>query len=198
MASPSATVTQVNDWQYVKLGGVNTPGTIPRGGLTGFKRETGWDKKKGKGTKGATLTLTSQPPCEGEVVLQLIGPGGFYSYAGASTDFAQWDAFVAAVLAISPTQQQAYGLAIYHPAFSSIGLTSVVVEWWTPPEHVGKGLYIVKMKLCEWQQPPPVSIAKTVAAQQPDKDAPDAIPPIDPRLKGQNAQIAAAQAANRP
>jgi hypothetical protein len=198
MGAPAATVTDVNAWTYFVLSGVNSPGTIPRGGIRGFKRETGWDKKKGKGTQGATLTLSTVPPVEGEITLQLIGPGGFYADGTPSTDFAQWDAFVAAVLSISPTQQQASGLAFYYPGISCIGLTVVVVEDYSPLLHVGRGLYQTTVKLCEWQQPPPVSIVKSVAAQAPDKDDPDTTKPVDPRILALQAQIAAAQAANQP
>lgn len=152
--------TSVNTWLSYMLGGVMAPGSIPRGGLKGFRRQTGFDKKAGKGTQGATLTLKTRPPCEGTITSQLF----------TAADFTAWDAFVAAVLTIDEGAQQADGLAIYYPAFSSIGLTVVVVEDWTPPEHMGEGLYHVTVKLCEWSQPPAASIVSTVASTSPDQD----------------------------
>ena len=68
MSAPSPTLDPIknsNLWVAFTLKGISSPGTIPKGGVKGFKRQTGWDKKKGKGTRGATLTLTSQPPVEG-------------------------------------------------------------------------------------------------------------------------------------
>lgn len=198
MSSPSPTVLDPNLWLYFLLRGSPSPGSIPRGGIRGFTRPTGWDIKKGKGTKGATLTLKDQPPCEGEILLQLIGPGGFYSTGKPSTDFAQWDTFVSNVLAISPEQQKAEGLAIYYPSFSAIGLTSVVVADYSPLDHVGKGLYHARIKLIEWTAPPAVSIVSTVSSNAPDNATPDAVTPQDPRITALQAQIAAASQANQP
>jgi hypothetical protein len=144
-------ITRASAWHKFKLQGVDSPGTIPRGGMRGFKRETGWDIKRGKGTRGATLTLKDQPPCEGTIALQLFEPD----------DFTAWDNFVGGVLSITPTAQRSDGLSIYHPALGSIGLTAVVVKYYTPPEHHGKGLYIATIELIEWSLPPPVSIVST-------------------------------------
>ena len=164
MASPTPTLdprTNSDVWTYLVLNGVASPGSIPRGGVRGFKRRTGWDKKHGKGTQGATLTLTTVPPVDGEIAFQLVA--GFDAQGRNSTDFEDWDTFVKGALAIAPSKQQVQGLTIFYPAFSSIGLTSVVVEDYSAPEHVGKGLYIATIKLIEWQKPPAVSIVSTVA-----------------------------------
>lgn len=163
MSTPSPTLdprTNAEAWSYIVLNGIPSPGSIPRGGVRGFKRKTGWDKKRGKGAKGATLTLTTAPPVDGEIAFQLIA--GFDAQGRNSTDFADWDFFVQFALAIVPEKQAAQGLTIAYPGFSSIGLVAVVVEDYSPPEHVGKGLYIATIKLCEWQKPPAVSIVSTV------------------------------------
>lgn len=199
MSAPTSTDRNVNSWLWATIRGWPTPGTIPRGGIKGFKRETGWDIKKGKGTSGATLTLKDRPPCEGTITLQLIGPGGFYSFGGSypSTDFQDWDAFVSLVLSISPAQQKAQGLSFYYPGLASIGLTSVVVKDYSPPDHVGRGLYLATINLIEWSPPPPVSIVSTPASKAPD--TPDtATPPQDPRITALQAQIAAASQAAAP
>jgi hypothetical protein len=196
----NATPTDLNQWLWAFLKGTPTPGTIPRGGVRGFKRETGWDIKKGKGTRGATLTLKDQPPCEGSITLQLLGPGGFYGFGGSlpSTDFAAWDSFVANVLSIPAAQQKAEGLAIYYPSLIAIQLTAVVVKHFTPLEHMGKGMYHTEIQLIEWSPPPPVSIVSTPASKSPDNPGPDGPPPVDPRIAALQAQIAAAEKAQQP
>lgn len=198
MGNPiTPTSLQVNDWLYFVLQGSISPGTIARGGIRGFTRPTGWDKKHGKGTKGATLTLSSAPPTEGEITLQLIGPGGFYAWGQPSRDFQDWDQFVADVLSIDPQKQQAQGLPVYYPQFASVNLTTVVVADYSGPEHVGKGLYHAKIKLIEWSPPPPVSIVKTVNQTAPEQEK-DAPPPEDPRITALKQAIAAASQATQP
>jgi hypothetical protein len=202
MSAPSPTVTDPNQWLFFKLLGTNSPGTIARNGVKGFKRETGWDIKKGKGTKGATLTLKDQPPCHGSITLQLIGPGGFYQTSGPSTDFAAWDKFVSLVLSINPVIQQGLGgLSIYYPGFASIGLTAVVVAHYTAPEHVGKGLYHCTIDLIEFQPPPAVNITQTPASLKPNNNgAGGFVGPIaiDPRLQAALNKLNAARAAANP
>jgi hypothetical protein len=190
MAAPSPTLNPIDNsnlWMYFTLRGIPSPGTIPINGIKGFKRETGWDKKAGKGTQGATLTLKTLPPVEGTITLQLITP----------TDFNNWDIFVSKVLAIAPAKQKASGLAIYHPQFASIGLVSVVVADYTGPEYQGKGKYYATIKLIEWQAPPPVSIVATVGQTFPDLPDSDVSPP-NPEIAALQAQIATLQHANQP
>jgi hypothetical protein len=178
-----------NAWMRFQLNGVFSPGTIPHGGIKGFKRETGWDKKKGKGTKGATLTLTTAPPCEGTITVQLF----------TTQDFADWDNFVQTVLSIAPEKQKSEGLGIWHPAFQPIGLTNVVVQYFTPTEHVGKGLYTAEIALIEWEPPPALSVVSTVAATsiQPG-DGLTIVPQEDPQITSLKAQIGQALAAAFP
>lgn len=189
------TAVDLSQWLYIVLAGMNSPGTIPRGGVKGFARETGWDIKMGKGVKGATLTLKTQPPCEGSIIFQLIGPGGFYNDGTPSIDFALWDTFAANVLAIPVTQQQSQGLAIYYPQFSSINLNFVVVKKFAGPEHIGKGLYHARIELIEWSTPPAVSIVSTPSSAKPDAPDTDVPAPVDPRITALQAQIAAASGA---
>lgn len=190
MPAPTPTLNPIDNanlWMYFTLRGVTSPGTIPRNGIRGFKRETGWDKKRGKGTQGATLTLTTVPPIEGTIILQLFQP----------IDFENWDTFVKNVLSISPARQQAQGLAIYHPQFASIGLVSVVIANYTGPEHQGKGLYHVSIEMIEWQPPPAKSIVATVGQTFPDFPDTDIAPP-NPEITALQQQIAILNHANQP
>lgn len=198
MPAPAPTPGDVNQWLYATIGGLPTPGTIPSGGVKGFARETGWDEQKGKGTQGARLTLTTAPPCKGTITLHLIGPGGFYATGKPSIDFALWDIFVASVLSIAPQKQQAQGLTFSYAGLASVGLTNVVVKYYSPLEHVGKGLYKVEIELIEWVQPPPASIVSTVSKTKPDAADPNDVPLPDPRVAILKARIATASAANQP
>ena len=154
--SPSTAL--YNQWLTYFLAGIPCAGTIPRGGIKGFKRETGWDIKKGKGSAGATLTLQTLPPVEGTITNQLF----------TDQDFDDWDNFASTVLSTSVADQQASGLSIAYPQFASVGLTTVVVKNFTGPEYQGKGMYHVSVELIEWQSPPPTSIVKTVSSTLPD------------------------------
>lgn len=175
MSSPQPTVDPIKNasqWHTFKLKGKTSPGTIPRGGVKGFQRKTGWDVKKGKGTEGATLTLTTREPVKGSFTLQLF----------TTQDFANWDAFASEVLAIDPALQQAQGLSIYYPAFGAIALTNVVVESYTSPEHMGKGMYHVEIHLIEWASPPPANITSTPSTTAPDEAEDGTKPQVDPRV----------------
>ena len=189
MAAPSPTISPIsnaNDWMFFTLAGFNSPGSIALGGIHGFKRETGWDIKKGKGTQGATLTLKDVPPVEGKIVLNLL----------TDEDFANYDIFVSKVLSISPTIQKAQGLTIFHPALASIGLTQVVVKHYTAPREAGKRKYQVEIELLEWQPPPPQSVVSTADKTKPDGGGKGPAPQ-DPRIAALQAQIAILNQANK-
>jgi hypothetical protein len=177
-----------NDWLQPQIGGVAVPGTLPRGGLRGFARKTGWDIKSGKGVAGATLTLKDAPPVEGVITSRLL----------VADDFDAWDAFVASVLSIDPEAQKTQGLAYYYPGHASIGLTAVVIQHYTGPEHQGGGVYHVTIEVLEWAPPPAQSIVSTVATTKPDVDDPNTPPGVDPTVAAQQATIALLQRANQP
>lgn len=195
MPSPSPTTSPIfdpNEWMYFTLAGVPSPGTIPRDGVKGFKRESGWEIVKGKGTQGATLKLTTLPPVKGTFTLQL------FKSDNQSDDFKAWDRFCSQVLSINPKQQQEQGLTIYYPGFASIGLTLVVVESYGPLLHKGKGMYHGDVSLIEWQQPPPASIVQTVNNAAADKNGGVGAPrPVDPRISALQNQIGLLNQARR-
>ena len=189
MSAPTKTTSPIsspNSWIRMKIGGLFTPGTIPRGGVRGFGRGTGWDELHGKGSKGATLIRKTAPPSRGTVTLQLF----------TDADFSALDFFVANVLYDAPTPTNpADGINIYYPAFASVGLTKVVIKDYGPPDHVGKGMYHFSIEMIEWQQPPPTSIVKAVSKAIGDLDGPLAfVPGAAPRPAQQ--QLRALQAEN--
>jgi hypothetical protein len=182
LATPA---NSANNWLYATIANVPTPGTIPRGGVKGFRRVTAYDKKMGKGTEGATLTATGLPPCKGSITLQL------FQY----DDFGAWDSFVSNVLAVriplNSSGQPLFGLPISHPSFAAIALTRIVVESYSALEYLGKGLYHATIELCEWQQPPATSVVKTV-----QKTAPSLAPPSAAQPRPAQARLAQVQAEN--
>ena len=189
MSAPTQTVSPIsssNSWLRMRIGGLPTP-TIPRGGLRGFLRETGWDELHGKGSKGATLIRKTAPPLRGAVMFQLF----------TDQDFATWDFLVLNVLydAPSPTNP-ADGINIYYPAFASVGFTKCVVKSYSPPDHMGRGLYHTIVELIEWQQPPPSSIVKAVQKAAGDLTGELGFVPGKAQRPAQ-AQLAALQAENR-
>ncbi len=181
---------QQNAWMFFTLKGFASPGTIPRGGIKGFKRETGWDEANGKGSAGAQLILTKKPPCKGSIIVQLI----------TGQDFTDWDNFVAQALAIPEQNQKASGLAIFHPSFASIGLTTVVVKHYSAPMEQRPGLYYCTIEFIEWSAPPAQSIVATVSTTAPEQDDTAAgVPPQrDPLIYAQQFTVALLQQAATP
>src|SRR6185312_7644623 len=122
--------------------GTPAPGIIAIDGVRGFSRETGWDKKKGKGQKGATLTLTTQPPAEGSITA--------------------WESFVDLLLKYQAGKASDTNAAtIDYPEFALLEIVNVVVHKIHPRRHIGKNLWSVTVEYIEWVPPPPVSIVST-------------------------------------
>lgn len=169
-----------SSWHYVTVAGERSPGAISVDGISGFDRETGWDKKKGKGTQGATLTLTTLPPTEGSIEFQLW----------TSEHFVEWTAF-RNLLKYNPTKKDGQAFDIYHPSLADLDVTSVVTSKISPIRHKGKGMYVVKVDFIEYLPPPPVSSVSTPASSQANN--PDANPgePPDPIADAQQKRIAA-------
>jgi hypothetical protein len=152
----------------VWLGNVPSPGVIMVNGIEGFHRKTDWDKKKGKGAKGATSTVVQEPPAEGSFTFLLWEP----------QHWDEWAAFIP-LLKISPDKSNVQGISIYHPSIADLGISSVVVDEVGPILHRGRAMYTRKLYLHEWQSPPAVSIVQTPkyvntnAAPKPPGDTPD-------------------------
>jgi hypothetical protein len=146
------------DWHYIVIAGSRSPGAIAIDGIHGFERETGWDIKKGKGVKGASLTLTTLPPAEGSVDIQLWLP----------EHFAQWSAFARLLKydtsKTSPTAADA--VSIEHPSLVDVDVNLVVTRKVHPLRHRGRGLYIATIEFIEWMQPPKMSVVKDTTASR--------------------------------
>lgn len=143
-------LTNWRAWSVIQVGDTESPGVIDKDGIEGFERETGWDVKKGKGAKGASLTLQTEPPSSGTIRFVLWKP----------SHFGEWAAFLP-LLRYTGSAADKQAVAIYHPSLADLGITSVVVDKISPIRHVGMGRYIRTVKFIEWTPPPKASIVAT-------------------------------------
>lgn len=155
-------ITWPKFWHAIRVGGVNgmpSPGAIAPNGVRGFDRQTDWDKKKGKGVKGATLTRTNFPPAEGSFEFQLW----------LAEHFAQWEEF-RPLLNYNPANpgDDASAFDMYYPPLADLNISRVVVKKISPIRHVGRGRYIVVVDMIEWLNPPAKSAVATVVSSNPD------------------------------
>lgn len=179
-----------SDWQVIYIASTPSPGAISVDGIRGFKRETGWDIKKGKGTKGATLTIKDYPPAEGEIEFQLWLP----------EHFDDWAQFRPLLKFDNAKASNANALDIYHPSLADVKINSVVVKNISPIYHRGRGLYVVSVEFIEWFPVPAKSIIKTTSASSPTNKPTTPGDPADPIAEAQQKQIKElmAQAASTP
>jgi hypothetical protein len=138
-------------YDVVKIDGVENPGVIAQGGITGFTRPTEWDIKKGKGTKGGTATLSQLPPAKGSIKFLLWSP--FHVDA--------WDLIYRKRFLYDPTKKTVNAVDIYHPALATVGIHSVVTESIGPPVPEGKGLWSITVELLEYLPSPKKTATST-------------------------------------
>jgi hypothetical protein len=171
------------DWCHVWIGDVRAPGFLKRGGLQGFDRKTEWDVKKGKGAKGATLSLIQQPPAEGSFTFMI----------NSEEVFQQWAFFLPLLRYDEQTGTAADAVDIYYPALAELGIRHVVTKQVGPLVHVGAMLYERTIEFIEWRPVPPLSIVSTPShANTPTNGLTDVDPISDAKqaiIAAQNAQI---------
>lgn len=169
-------ISEPEEWDAIVLGGgAVSPGVCV---VAGFKRVHTFDKKKGKGTNGATLTFTEKPPTEGTVTFTLW----------QRAHFAAWDEF-SALLKYDPTRKAVQAIDVFHPALAQINATSFVCEELGSIERADDlGNYSVQIKLVEFFPPPKATNVSTptksdantfvgplAAPPDPDQDLQDSI-----------------------
>jgi hypothetical protein len=93
-------------WDTFSIVGTLSPGKCKFGKV---KRKYQWDKKKGKGSKGESLTFTQIPSVEVSVTLE------FWTAA----HFREWDEFLP-LLKFDPTKKTVTAIEIYHPALADL------------------------------------------------------------------------------
>ena len=138
-------------YDVVRIDGVENPGIIAPGGISGFKRPTEWDIKKGKGTKGGTATLSQLPPAKGSIKFLLW----------SAFHFEAWDQIYRKRFKYDSTKKSVSAVDIYHPALATVDIHSVVTESISPPEHEGKGLWSITVEFIEYLPPPKKTATST-------------------------------------
>jgi hypothetical protein len=138
-------ISDPGSWDYVLLAGKRSPGVIPPGGVD-FHRVFEWDKKKGKGTIGATPTFTGKPPAEGTITFHFW----------ADSHFRAWDSFVA-MFDYDPTKKEPTALDVDHPELRRLKIKSLIVEKIGTIKDVGDGKWEVKIDCFEYTPPPKIS-----------------------------------------
>ena len=139
------------DYDYCEVDGVENPGIIAAGGISGFKRETEWETKKGKGTKGGTATLTQLPPSKGSIKFLLWEPAHFES----------WDSTFRKQFKYDPTKKTKNAVDIFHPTLAKQEVYSVVTESIGPETSEGEGLWSITVELLEYLPPPKKTVTSS-------------------------------------
>ncbi len=136
-------------YDKVEIDGEECPGIIES--ISGFKRETEWEVKKGKGTKGGTATLTQLPPMKGSIKFLLW----------KTSHFDAWNTTFRARFKYDPTKKTKNAVDIFYPALANLDCSSVVTEGIGPETKEGKGLWSITVDLLEYLPAPPKTITSS-------------------------------------
>src|SRR5882724_2061701 len=147
------------DYNFVEVDGAENPGIIAPGGITGFKRDTEWEVKKGKGTKGGTATLTQLPPAKGSIKFLLW----------STAHFQDWDESFRKRFKYDPTKKTKNAVDIFHPTLAKQDIHSVVTESIGPETPEGLGLWSITVDLLEYLPPPTKTATSTPSGSTSDK-----------------------------
>lgn len=122
-----------------------------------------WDKKRGKGAKGATTTFTGVDIADA-IKVQLR------FWLGAQFD--AWDAF-RQILKYDPTRKTVTALDIQYPALQRLDINSVQCTYIGQEKRIDKsGLWAVEIRFIQYAPPPPVaSVATPTTSQTTSTDA---------------------------
>lgn len=134
-------------WDVVIIGGQESPGLCE---LDGFDRKHDWDRKKGKGAAGETITFTQKPAAEGKLTFTFWTRDHFTAWARFRPLF-KYD----------PTKKAPSPFDIFHPTLADNDIKSVVCGSLGGIKHVGGNKYQVVVELLEFNPPPPKSAVST-------------------------------------
>jgi hypothetical protein len=171
-------------WDVIYCEGVRSPGVIEQDGIQGFERVTEWDSKKGKGARGATLTLVQQPPGEGSITFLLWLP----------RHWDEWATYIKLLKYDTYKGVASDAVELFHPALDELNINSAVVSKVSPVKHVGRGMYRRTVTFIEWAQVPrqPVTSTPTKAVENSSGSTPGT--PPDPITDALQKAIAAESA----
>jgi hypothetical protein len=170
-------------WMTYTLNDTPCPGVIDMDGIRGLDRVTEWDRKKGKGMRGAVLTLTQQPLAIGEIT----------SLFWLAEHFQQWADFYDLLTYYANKNALTNAARIEHPALQQNGIKNVVVGKIGTIRHRGKNLYSVTVEYIEWAPPPANSVVSTPISSGGGVTASPVPGAPPPELPNQHAQLAQAQ-----
>lgn len=179
-------IANPTDYDVIVVGGITSPGYCV---LSGFKRIQMFDKKMGKGTTGATPTMTNRKPAEGTVTFFLwddgVASGTGINQYGLMTTFLDQ-------LFYDPTKATVQAVDVYHPSLAAIRATQFYCEEIGALEPVGdmaENMKSITIKLTEFLPPPPLPAVSTptMAKPQAESKAPGETP--DPIGDAQQEQI---------
>ncbi len=178
MADP---ISDPQSYDVVTIDGLENPGIIAPGGISGFKRDTEWDVKKGKGTKGGTATLSQLPPSKGSIKFLLW----------SKFHFDAWDQLYRKRFKYDPTKKSAQAVDIYHPTLAKLDIHCVVTESISIEQPEGKGLWSITVELLEYLPPAKKTATSTPTGSTSNKNKAGASGKSDdPIADAQLAQIA--------
>lgn len=151
-------IAQPAQWDAVQIGTLTSPGYCE---LAGFARNYEWDVKAGKGTNGATITYTQNPPAEGSITFFLWDDG---TLGTGHNHFSEWSLFVPH-LKYDPTKKTVQAIQIYHPVLAANDITAVVCKS-IGPMVVDKGSLMasVQVEFIEYWPPPKTSAVGTASS----------------------------------
>jgi hypothetical protein len=155
-------------WDRLIVGDVPSPGYCT---WSGWARKLELDKKKGKGTKGATSTVSQEPPAEGSFEFFIWDDG---SLGTGRNHFEDWENF-SALLKHDPSKKEVTALGVFHPALDAIDVRSVICEEIGAPEPKGDGMWSVQCKFSEYL---PAS-AKNITSTATTTTEPNPAGPVD-------------------
>lgn len=166
------------DFDYIKIGGVRSPGVIPRGGMSGFSRGHEWDIKKGKGAHGATITYVQRPPSKGKIKFLLP----------TEADYDAWTSFQL-LFKYDPTKKKPQAVDIFHPVLADIDVKSVVCVDLPARQVTDDGLWYCEVEFLEYFPPPKKSAVGTPSTSSTNSSSTANTPPN--AQDAQQAEIAA-------
>lgn len=172
-------ITNPNAWMFLLVENQPTPGWITA--MEGFSLKTGWDVKTGKGAKGASITLTNQPPSKGSITWTVSRP----------IHFTAWAEFLPKFKYQPDKNSSTNAVAVYHPALADVGVTSVIVEEIGIWRHMGRMRYERKINFIVWTPPPTISIVSTPARASETSGSGTKGSQPDPVADAEQARIAA-------
>lgn len=138
-----------------KIGGIDNPGVIARGGVSGWGIVSEYDVKKGKGADDATVTDTGDKPAKGKIKFLLwrkgVGDTG-QDDSNVPNDFDDWDNYV---LFLRDARRNKQALDIVHPIINQCEVRSIVIEEIGQlTEEGASGLWSAELSCLKWVDKP--------------------------------------------